>query len=30
MKTLNSPVTGKPLRAVYEPDTVEFRGERYD
>lgn len=30
MKTLNSPVSGKPLRVVYEPDTVEFRGEKYD
>lgn len=29
MKELNSPITGKPMRLVYEPDTVEFRGEKY-
>ena len=29
MKELNSPITGKPMRLVYEPDTIEFRGEKY-
>lgn len=26
---VNSPYTGKPMRVVYEPDTWEFRGEKY-
>lgn len=30
MKTPNSPFSGKPMRLVYEPDNVEFRGEKYD
>ncbi|MBO4653955.1 MAG: DUF4065 domain-containing protein [Bacteroidales bacterium] len=29
MKELSSPITGKPMRLVYEPDTIEFRGEKY-
>ena len=29
MKQMNSPITGKPMRLVYEPDTIEFRGEKY-
>ena len=29
MKEMNSPITGKPMRLVYEPDTIEFRGEKY-
>lgn len=27
MKVLNSPLTGKPMRLVYEPDAIEYRGE---
>ena len=27
MKVLNSPLTGKPMRLFYEPDTIEYRGE---
>ena len=30
MKVLNSPLTGKPMRVVYEPDTMTFRGEKFD
>ena len=30
MKVQNSPLTGKPMRAVYEPDTMTFRGEKFD
>lgn len=30
MKVPNSPITGKPLRAVYEPDSETYRGEKYD
>lgn len=29
MKAPISP-TGKPMRVVYEPDTMEYRGEKYD
>ena len=29
MKVLNSPLTGKPMRVVYEPDSIKFRGEEY-
>lgn len=29
MKELNSPITGKPMRLLYEPDTVEYRGEEF-
>ena len=25
----NSPLTGKPMRVTYEPDTVKYRGEEY-
>ena len=30
MKVQNSPLTGKPMRVVYEPDTMTFRGEKFD
>ena len=30
MKEQNSPITGKPMRLVYEPDTIEYRGEKFD
>lgn len=30
MKVPNSPITGKPMRVVYEPDTETYRGEKYD
>lgn len=29
MKVPNSPITGKPMRVVYEPDTETYRGEEY-
>ena len=29
MKSPNSPITGKPMRVVYEPDTMKYRGEEY-
>ena len=29
MKIPNSPITGKPLRVVYELDTDQYRGEKY-
>ena len=30
MKVPNSPITGKPMRVVYEPDSETYRGEKYD
>ena len=30
MSTQNSPITGKPMRVVYTPDTFEFRGRKYN
>ena len=30
MKAPISPLTGKPMRVVYEPDTETYRGEKYD
>ena len=30
MKKQNSPITGKPMRLIYEPDTIEYRGEKYN
>lgn len=30
MKLLNSPLTGKPMKVVYEPKTMKYRGEKYD
>lgn len=30
MKAPISPITGKPMRVVYEPDTETYRGEKYD
>ena len=30
MKVPNSPITGKPMRVVYEPDSEKYRGEKYD
>ena len=29
MNVLNSPVTGKPMKVIYKPDTVSYRGEDY-
>ena len=29
MNALNSPVTGKPMKVIYRPDTVTYRGEEY-
>lgn len=29
MKVPNSPLTGKPMRVVYMPDKVKYRGEEY-
>ena len=29
MKEHNSPITGKPMRVIYIPDSWEFRGEKY-
>ena len=29
MNALNSPITRKPLKAIYRPDTVTYRGEEY-
>ncbi len=30
MKNQNSPLTGKPMRVFYEPETVTYRGEKYN
>ena len=30
MKVQKSPITGKPMRAVYEPGRMKYRGEEYD
>ena len=30
MKIPTSPITGKPMQVIYEPDTVTFRGEKFD
>ncbi len=30
MKAPISPISGKPMRVVYEPDTETYRGEKYD
>ena len=30
MKVPISPLTGKPMRVVYEPDTETYRGEKYN
>ena len=30
MKVPNSPITGKPMRVVYEPESETYRGEKYD
>ena len=30
MKVQNSPLTGKPMRVVYEPETMTYRGEKYN
>lgn len=30
MKVHNSPITGKPMRVIYTPDSWNFRGEKYD
>ena len=30
MKIPNSPFTGKPMRVIYEPESLEFRGTKYD
>lgn len=30
MKVPNSPLTGKPMRLIYEPETLKFRGESFD
>ena len=30
MKVQNSPLTGKPMRVVYEHETMTYRGEKYD
>ena len=29
MNVLNSPATGKPIKVIYRPDTVSYRGEDY-
>lgn len=29
MNVLNSPATGKPIKVIYRPDTVSYRGEEY-
>jgi hypothetical protein len=29
MSALNSPVTEKPIKVIYRPDTVSYRGEEY-
>ena len=29
MNALNSPITGKPMKVIYRPDTVTYRGEEY-
>ena len=29
MNALNSPATGKPIKVIYRPDTVSYRGEEY-
>ena len=29
MNALNSPMTGKPTKVIYKPDTVSYRGEEY-
>ena len=30
MKNQNSPLSGKPMRVIYEPETVTYRGEKYN
>ena len=30
MKVQNSPLTGKPMRVVYEPETMTYRGDNYN
>lgn len=30
MRVPTSPITGKPMRVVYEPDSETYRGEKYD
>ena len=30
MQIPNSPYTGKPMRVVFEPDTMKYRGEEYE
>ncbi|MBQ8704184.1 MAG: DUF4065 domain-containing protein [Bacteroidales bacterium] len=30
MKVPNSPITGKPMRVVYTPDTMKYRGDEYE
>ena len=30
MKEHKSPITGKPMRVIYTPDSWEFRGEKYN
>jgi len=30
MKVQNSPLTGKPMRVVYVPETMTYRGEKYN
>lgn len=30
MKAPNSPLTGNPMRVVYKPDKVKYRGEEYE
>lgn len=30
MRVHNSPITGKPMRVIYTPDSWNFRGEKYD